>query len=65
MKSDFKEEMKMLRCLIDMYIQEDSKCAKCCICCEEKETCIYRCQGIDEWITEENIARNCIECTEW
>ena len=55
----------MLRCLIDMYIQEDSKCEKCCICCEEKETCIYRCQGIDEWITEENIARNCIECTEW
>ena len=46
----------------DMSVPEDSKCAKCCLHCEEKET--YRCQGIDEWKTEENIAKNCIECTE-
>lgn len=55
----------MLRCLIDMSIPEDDKCSQCCIHCEEKETCEYRCQGIDEWKTGEKIAENCIECTEF
>ena len=55
----------MLRCLMDMSIPEDDKCAKCCIHCDEKETCSCRCHGLDEWNTEENIANNCIECTEW
>lgn len=54
----------MLRCLIDMSVPEDNKCAKCCINCNEKETCKYRCIGIDEWKTESNIAKNCIECME-
>ena len=54
----------MLRCLMDMSIPEDSKCAKCCLHCKEKETCEYKCQGVDEWKTEENIAMNCIECME-
>ena len=57
--------INMLRCLMDMSIPEDDKCAKCCIHCDEKETCSCRCHGLDEWNTEENIANNCIECTEW
>ena len=56
--------IEMLRCLMDMSIPEDSKCAKCCLHCKEKETCEYKCQGVDEWKTEENISKNCIECTE-
>lgn len=55
----------MLRCLMDMSVPEYSKCAKCCLHCDEKETCEHRCQGIDKWKTEENIAKNCIECAEW
>ena len=55
----------MLRCLMDMSIPEEDKCAKCCIHCDEKETCSCKCQGVDEWKTEENIAMNCIECAEW
>ncbi len=52
----------MLRCLIDISVPENDKCKKCCICCNEKETCENRCIGIDEWKTESNIAENCIEC---
>ncbi len=54
----------MLRCLIDMSIPENNKCAKCCIYCNEKETCEYRCAGIDKWKTECDIAKNCIEFIE-
>lgn len=49
----------MLRCLIDISISENSKCAKCCIYCNEKETCEYRCVGSDRWKTEDDIAENC------
>lgn len=52
----------MLRCLIDGSIPLESKCAKCCIHCDEKDTCDYKCCGIEEWGTEEEIAKNCIEC---
>lgn len=52
----------MLRCLMDISIPEGSKCERCCICCEEKDTCEYRCCGIDEWKTEEEIAKSCAEC---
>lgn len=57
-----REVVKMLRCLIDISVPENDKCKKCCICCNEKETCENRCIGIDEWKTESNIAENCIEC---
>ena len=50
---------------MDVSVPEDSKCAKCCLHCDEKETCGYRCHGIDKWKTEEKIAQNCIKCTEW
>lgn len=55
----------MLRCLMDMSVAEDSKCAKCCVHCEEQEMCEYRCHGIYEWETEDNISKNCIDCAEW
>ena len=54
----------MLRGLIDISISENSKCAKCCIYCNEKETCEYRCVGSDRWKTEDDIAENCTECIE-
>ena len=56
--------IEMLRCLMDMSIPEEDKCAKCCIHCDEKETCNCRCQGVGEWKTEDNILMNCIECVE-
>lgn len=54
----------MLRCLMDMAIPEDSKCAKCCLHCNEKETCEHRCYGVDLWITEDVIVKNCDLCYE-
>lgn len=56
--------MEMLQCLMDISVPEDSKCTKCCIYCDEKEVCKYRCLGVDEWVTEENISKNCVECME-
>ena len=52
----------MLNCLKDVLVPEDSKCAKCCIYCSEKEKCEYVCFGLEEWKTEAEIAKNCIEC---
>ena len=52
----------MIRCLIDISIPEEDRCAKCCIYCEEKYTCSRRCPGVDEWKTEEEIYMNCTEC---
>lgn len=52
----------MLRCLMDISVPEDSKCAKCCLYCEERNVCEYKCCGIDEWKTEEEIYANCLEC---
>lgn len=55
----------MLRCLLDVSVSEESKCTKCCLHCDEKETCECKCHGIDEWKTEEVIVENCDFCTEW
>ena len=52
----------MLRCLMDPTIPEDSRCSKCCIHCEDKDSCNCCCCGVNEWKTEEEIAKNCIEC---
>lgn len=49
---------------MDRLISDNSKCAKCCLYCEEKEKCKYRCKGVDDWKTEENIVKNCTECME-
>ena len=54
----------MTKCLMDVSVPEDSKCANCCIQCEEKDTCEYKCYGIEKWKTEEEIAKNCVECWE-
>ena len=56
--------MNMLRCFMDPTISEESRCSKCCIHCEYRESCDYCCQGIEEWKTEEKIAKNCIECVD-
>lgn len=47
----------MLKCLIDISVPKDSKCSKCCFYCDEKDTCECRCVGLEEWKTEEEIAR--------
>lgn len=52
----------MIKCLMDVSVPENSKCAKCCIYCDEKNKCNYVCDGIEEWETEENIVKNCTEC---
>lgn len=54
----------MIKCLMDISIPEDSKCAKCCIYCEEKDACEYKCHAIDEWKTEKEIEDNCRQCCE-
>lgn len=45
----------MLRCLMDPTIPEDSRCSKCCIHCEDKDSCNCCCCGVNEWKTEEEI----------
>ena len=57
--------MKILRCLLDTSVPEESECAKCCLHCYEKEICECKCHRIDEWKTEERIMENCAYCTEW
>ena len=50
----------MIRCTIDMSIPENDKCAMCCIHCDEKD-CEYRCVGVNEWKTEDEIEKYCID----
>lgn len=52
----------MIKCLIDVSILEDSKCSKCCIYCDEKETCKYRCNYTDKCKIEDDVYNNCDEC---
>lgn len=47
----------MIRCLIDVSIPEDNKCANCCIYCDEKDTCDCKCPGIAFWKTEDDIEK--------
>ena len=68
MKSTFQKRTGgdiLIRCLMDVSIPENDKCGKCCINCDEKDICENKCCGIDEWETEEEILKNCIECEEW
>lgn len=50
----------MLNCFYDAMISEDSKCAKCCIYCDEKDVCELKCYGIDVWKTEAEIAKKTV-----
>lgn len=54
----------MIKCLLDMTVSEDSKCAKCCMYCSEKETCECSCHLITDNITETGVLSKCLEC-EW
>ena len=52
----------MLRCLIDPLIPEGSKCRECCLHCDERETCEFKCHGLDELGTEDKIVEHCVFC---
>lgn len=54
----------MIKCLMDVTVPEDSKCAKCCMYCSEKETCEYRCPLVTDSVTEDEILNKCYE-REW
>ena len=44
-----------------VYVEADSKCAKCCIYCDEKSHCEYVCEIVAVEGKDENfIAANCI-----
>ena len=56
----------MLMCYLDPSIHLDvpeSNCTRCCIYCNEKETCDYKCPRLKYWKTEEEIAKQC-DCVE-
>ena len=46
----------MIKCSLDPSIEEESKCAWCCIHCDEKD-CENRCEGSKIWDEEEIIAK--------
>ena len=48
-----------IRCFQDPEVSEDSKCANCCLYCDEKELCEYSCNGLNEWSLELEIIKNC------
>ena len=51
----------MIRCTMDMSVEENSKCAWCCIYCNEKEYCDYLCNIVKESNTELDILeKDCI-----
>ena len=51
----------MIKCLMDTSVPQDSKCAKCCIYCDEKSHCEYVCKMVAVEGKDENfIAANCI-----
>ena len=55
----------MIKCLMDTSVPQDSKCAKCCIYCDEKSHCEYVCEMIAVEGKDENfIACNCINAYE-
>lgn len=47
-----------IKCAKDPVIPEDSRCANCCIYCDEAD-CVYRCKEADELGIEESIEENC------
>jgi len=60
-----KEENDMIKCLMDVTVPQDSKCAKCCIYCDEKSHCESVCEmGAVEGRDENFIACKCINAYE-
>ena len=54
---------EMIRCFMDVTIDPESKCTKCCIYCKEK--CDYRCELSKECKTEEDVInRHCVDAYE-
>lgn len=50
----------MIRCTMDTSVPEDSKCAYCCIYCNEKNYCDYVCKIVRESNTELDVLeRDC------
>lgn len=48
----------MIRCIIEPNLT--SKCAHCCLHCDERKTCKYTCYGLTEWREDEKqILRHC------
>ena len=45
----------MIKCLLDLSVPKDSKCANCCVYCDEQD-CEYRCPKAKD---EESILSNC------
>lgn len=48
-----------IKCTKDLTASEDSKCANCCIYCDETETCDYRCMDAGRWKTKAAILKKC------
>ena len=50
----------VIGCCMDVGVDRDSRCAKCCIYCDDKDTCEYSCEGLVQWNRNESeIAKNC------
>lgn len=52
----------MLKCFTDGTVSKNSPCTYCCLYCNKKDGCEYRCAGVDKWKTETNIEKHCINC---
>ncbi len=53
----------MIRCFMDALIDKDSKCAKCCIYCEEE--CEYRCELSKQCSCEADVInKDCVHAYE-
>ncbi len=61
MKVEFHKEVNMIKCGMDPSIPDDSKCAWCCINCEEKDGCGYICPIVKESRTEDDIYNSTCE----
>lgn len=51
----------MIKCYLDPSVPQDSKCAYCCLYCDEKEDCNYYCSLAKGCKTEEEvIKKDCV-----
>lgn len=51
----------MIKCTLDCTVPQDSKCAHCCIYCDDKQ-CNCRCPNVEKW-NEDTIMKIC-DCAE-
>lgn len=55
----------MIRCTMDVSVEEESQCAKCCVHCD-KVDCEQRCINVKKYGPEEdNILLHCTVAYEW